>query len=149
MNFTMDINPKLIALHKHWCAADSINFHLRRSLEAFKNSPQKEDLAANFSMFLALSVWYAMLYVVVEGYKEIGAQDVDIDALIGNTDNVDALRRFRNATFHYQEDPLSDKLMTFLVTKDSETWIGELNRALKRFFERELPIREILASMGM
>ena len=60
------------------------------------------------------------------------------------TDYVDRLRRFRNSILHYQEDPLSEKHVAFLVAKGSERWIRDLNRAFKAYFERELPIEEWL-----
>jgi hypothetical protein len=96
------------------------------------------------SIFAALSVWYSLLYLVVEGYQELAYHDEQADLLLAHTKYVTALRLFRNATFHYQELPLSPKLMTFLEAKDSETWIKKLNRALRSFFERELDIAGLL-----
>jgi hypothetical protein len=139
---------KLVALHKHWVAADSINYHLRRSVDVAKKASNDVpkafgDVGRVMSVFAALSVWYALLYVVVEGYRELAFQDEDIDKLLANDEYLQALRLFRNATFHYQESPLSPKLMTFLEAKDSEIWIMALNRALKGFFERELKITNL------
>ena len=134
---------RFMALHKHWVTAGSIDHHLRRSLsmkESFPSGVSKEvaEDAIATSGFAALSVWYSLLYVVVEGYSEIGYHDAEVDALLSNEDYVSRLRRFRNATFHYQEDPLSPKLMEFLQAKDSSEWIHNLNRALGNFIEREL-----------
>ncbi len=70
--------------------------------------------------------------------------DIEIDRLLSQADHVERLRRFRNAIFHYQEDPISEKLMAFLLADNSENWIHELNRAFKKFFERELPLAEWL-----
>jgi hypothetical protein len=85
-----------------------------------------------------------LLYVVIEGYQEIRLSGVDIDKLLAQTDYVERLRRFRNSVLHYQEDPLSEKHMAFLLAEGSEKWILDLNRAFKAYFERELPIEEWL-----
>jgi hypothetical protein len=134
---------RLAALHKHWLTADSVDHHLRRSMELPEEIPsgmseEWAQLAALMSGASVMSVWYSLLFVVVEGYLELGCHDAQVDALLTNEENVNSLRRFRNATFHYQEDPLSPKLDDFLATKDSSQWIHNLNRALKAFFEREL-----------
>jgi hypothetical protein len=138
---------KLGALHKHWVTADSIDYHLRRSIRGGPPegiSQESAELGQMMSAFAALGVWYSLLYVVIEGYRELGHHDERIDELLANDEYVTALRLFRNATFHYQADPLSPKLLRFLEAKDSEKWIKELNRALKGFFERELNLAELL-----
>jgi hypothetical protein len=60
---------------------------------------------------------------------------------------VDLLRRFRNATFHFQGDPLNDKLIDFLEKEDSETWIRDLNKQLEAFLTQALPIKEAIEKM--
>ena len=97
------------------------------------------------SMMLRLSVWYALLYVVVEGYTELRHKDPALEELLAQTHMVDGLKRFRNAVFHYQKNPLSEKLLTFLETEESETLIGQLNRAFRSYFERMLPLRDTLS----
>jgi hypothetical protein len=101
-------------------------------------SEEWAQFAALISGASAMSVWYSLLFVVVEGYIELGCHDGEVDALLANEEYVNLLRRFRNATFHYQGDLLSPKLGEFLAAKDSSQWIHNINRALKTFFEREL-----------
>jgi hypothetical protein len=146
-NRGMNELEQLAALHKHWVTADSINYHLGRSMKGSLPEGAPKEFAAlgqMMSAFAALGVWYSLLYVVVEGYRELGYHDAQVDTLLANDQYVTALRLFRNATFHYQTDPLSPKLLGFLEAKDSETWIKELNRALKDFLERELKLGELL-----
>jgi hypothetical protein len=76
--------------------------------------------------------------VVIEGYVELDYHDAEVDAFLSNEDYVSRLRRFRNATFHYQEDPFSPKLLEFLQAENSSEWIRNLSHALEKFFEREL-----------
>ena len=146
---------KLVALHKHWCTADSIKQFISAPIPEPKEptaEPQLPvavlQLAQQHSMFMRLSVWYALLYVVIEGYRDLEQKDSAIEELLAQSEKVDALRRFRNATFHYQEDPFSEKLLGFLEAKESEVWIRQLNSAFKSFFERALPIKELLAAIA-
>lgn len=93
------------------------------------------------SVFYVLTVWYALLYVVVEGYTELRCRDSAVDALLAQDGMRDALRLFRNATFHYQQEPISPKMMRFLEMDDGADWARKLNSALKAFFEGALDIR--------
>ncbi|HTV38341.1 MAG TPA: hypothetical protein VMF12_18070 [Xanthobacteraceae bacterium] len=99
-------------------------------------------LGGAMSMLSVLSVWYALLYVVIEGYQEAKLHDEAVDELLAQEDYVSALRRFRNATFHYQGDPIPKKVMEFLTAQESEMWIRDLNRAFNRYLTRELHIAE-------
>lgn len=137
---------QLAVLYKHWITADSVSYHLRRSMQAADDNPEKmpEELKALGQMqstFSTLSVYYGLLWVVVEGYREIGLADKRIDALLEQEGMADALRRFRNAVFHYQNAPFGPKLMEFLTAKGSETWVKELNTAFEQFFIKSLNIK--------
>ncbi len=140
-------DPKLLALHNHWTAADAVNHHLRRSMkmpaEGEPGIPEAfVALGYTMSMFSVISVWYALLYVVIEGYRDLDIRDEHVDRLLDQTDYVSGLRQFRNATFHYQEDPIPGKVMTFLTAPGSEVWIRDLARAFDRFLTRELKTKE-------
>lgn len=140
--------PQMVALHKHWVTADMVLYHLRHSIGeeiiAQPLQPPKtvEEYAIQHSISHTLSVYYSLLYVVIEGYRELKCQDEKIDKLLGYKDAVDALRRFRNAVFHYQQEPFPQKLSQFLRLTKSEAWLRELNEALKDFFFREMNMEE-------
>lgn len=143
---------KLIALHKHWCIADAVRVVVGAPImkpdqeaEAIKRYGQEFALLGeNASMVARLSVWYALLYVVIEGYRDLKQEFGPLDALLKREEYVDLLRLFRNATFHYQENPLSEKIIGFLEKEDSENWIHELNKQFQTFFLSVLPINETL-----
>lgn len=131
---------RFAALHKHWIAADAVQHHLWRSMRSGKVEETGfpaalEAMAGLHSAFAVLGVSYGLLYVVVEGYRDLDYRDDAIDAVLANEEMVSALRRFRNATFHFQAAPFSNKLLDFLTAESSEIWIRELNRAFRRFFE--------------
>lgn len=98
-----DIDPRLLALYGHWCAADSVKYMVDASRTDRKKSVRGTALPSDlaqageaYSMFLRLSVWYALEYVFIEGYREFGDSDALIDSLLED-DFVQTLRRFRNA----------------------------------------------------
>lgn len=138
---------ELIALHKHWCIADSVKQFVTAEIEV----PGKERLpeaimqmAQLHSSFMRLSVWYSLLRVVVEGYQQLKLSDPQVDEYLQKAEYVEALRRFRNAMFHYQADPFSEKLMAFLGLRDATEWARGLNKALEFFFQKQLPIRDTI-----
>ena len=94
-----------------------------------------------------MSVFYALEYVVIEGYKELKLTDKKIDELLQQENMVDYLRLFRNATFHYQSDPFSEKLIKFLETPESERWIKQIHSAFDVFFTEALGLKEVIKNL--
>ncbi len=81
-----------------------------------------------------------MIFVVVEGFQELGLSDERVEAYLKSEERVKSLKRFRNATFHYQSNPLSSKLSEFLDGDPQGEWVRGLAKALQTFFERELDL---------
>ncbi|MGF6467608.1 hypothetical protein [Paraburkholderia youngii] len=146
---------KLAALHRHWIVADAVRIVLQQKT----TTPEQEELAIkrfgveyvafgeHASMVCRMQVWYSLLYVVVEGYRELGQIYEPLEEVLAKAEYVDLLRRFRNATFHFQRDALNDKLIDFLEKKDSEIWIRDLNKQLEAFLTQVLPIKETIQEM--
>ena len=135
----------IVSLHKHWCTANAVKQFIVSGLDEHDGSdlpPWLSELGNMESMMSRMCVWYALLYVVIEGYKELDVNHVAVDKCLANRDYVNCLRRFRNAIFHYQKNPFSEKLLEFLEAKESEYWIRELNKAFEDFFLNSLPIKE-------
>ncbi|MBF0475906.1 MAG: hypothetical protein HQK59_08730 [Deltaproteobacteria bacterium] len=141
----MDI--KIVALHKHWITADAVKQFvssnvIERGSEEFP--AWFKDLGNMASMFARMSVWYALLYVVVEGFRELNLSHPEVEELLKNEEYLDSLRLFRNATFHYQKNPLTEKAWRFLLAKDSEIWIKHINDAFEKFFFENLPLEQFV-----
>lgn len=145
----------LVALHRHWIVADSVRVVLqqktitpeREELQLQKFGPDYVAFGEHASMLCRMQVWYSLLYVVIEGYRALGQKYEPLEKVLAQDEYVDLLRRYRNATFHYQTDPFNDKLLDFLDRKGSEFWIGELNRQLEAFLMQALPIKEALGKL--
>lgn len=138
----------IASLYKHFVAADVVNEFIFVKAPAKGKmktvDPELVEAGQSLSSMLRLQIFYALLYVVVEGYRDLKCTDADVDALLANTEHVEAFRRFRNANFHYQEDPFSPKLVDFLHAPGSEDWSRELYGALQAFFMKNLSIQEYL-----
>lgn len=91
--------------------------------------PAGSDVA---EMWLRVRVWYGYAYVVLEGWKELGLTDPQVDAAIvalRQSNRWEMLRRFRNANFHLQNDPTTDKFSDLLTTGQGIGAIQQLDRA--------------------
>ena len=138
---------ELASLHKHWCIADSVKQFISAEVTIPDGYQIPEALVKAgqlHSRFMRLSVWYALLRVVVEGYRELKLSDPTVDEYLNRVEYVEALRRFRNAMFHYQSDPFSEKLMEFLELQDATEWARGLSSALEAYFHKVLPLEEII-----
>ena len=71
------------------------------------------------ALTIALSLWYATLFVVIEGWREVGLKDPELDVLFADT-KAEALRRFRNQVFHFQHEYDNRKLLEFLGSSDAD-----------------------------
>jgi len=132
---------KIATLYRYYLYAVVMRDNLKKeNLEDFiKNL--KDDASSVILVFSApvgvyMTYFYSALYLIIEGWNELKMSDEKVDALIASP-HTDKLRLFRNATFHYQKEPISPKLLQFLGTKEeaTEKWIAELYSEFGRFFK--------------
>ena len=101
------------------------------------------DLADNGAWFaddigIFMSYWYAGLFVVVEGWQELGLNDPKIDSLL-DSPHVEELRRYRNGVCHFQKNYFDERFGE--ICRDSPSsvpWVRELSRSFGEFFLRTL-----------
>jgi len=116
----------LFALHRYFISADCMRVHFEGVVRGRK---EYREVDAR----LYMSQWYGNLYVVVEGWQDLGLTDPDIDKLLESS-NVDLLRRFRNGVFHFQRDYYDKRFVEFLTDgEDVVGWVRDLNDHLGRF----------------
>jgi len=87
---------------------------LRRVMKSIATMrwPRKSKLD-ELRVFLYLSYWYAGLYVVIEGWNNLGLHDPAVDRLLRSS-NVDLLRQYRNAVFHYHRRYYDEKFIALM-----------------------------------
>lgn len=88
---------------------------------------------------LKMCLWYGMLFVVIEGWREAKLSDPEVDRLLSSP-NTELLRRFRNGMFHFQKDRwLPPKLSDFFVpTNKTVEWVRALTAELRRYLIAEM-----------
>jgi len=147
----MKIKPDIITLYRYFAYAAHMRDLYRREvdLEWLKMlSADKLGLLLFFysapGIYLMYS--YSGIYLVIEGWKDLKLSDPMIDELL-DSPFVDRLKLFRNATFHYQKEPMSWKHLQFFGTEEEQTekWLNNLYSELERFFrENTLPLPDRL-----
>jgi hypothetical protein len=127
----------LTTLHRYFIWANRMRTHFDDVLGRDARAPAETDADAKhrsqIETFLYMSYWYGGLYVVVEGWKELGLHDAKIDDLLASP-NVDLLRRYRNGAFHFQRRYFDERFTDFMAGEDTAEWVRVLNRELGRFF---------------
>jgi hypothetical protein len=92
--------------------------------------------------WLLLRLWYAAVFVSIEGWEKLELSDGFVDAGIKDLHTrreYVALKRFRNAVFHLQDDPYSEKLTEVLFVGAASGMLERIERihsAMEFFFKR-------------
>ena len=126
------------ALHRYYIWANRMRTSFDELLQekqlATKPLRKGWDIEAN----LYMSYWYGGLYVVVEGWKELGLRNDVIDNLL-KSPNVELLRRYRNGVFHFQKEYHDERFLGFMRDgRDAVEWVRSLNLEFGRVFLHRL-----------
>jgi hypothetical protein len=130
--------PGIMALQRYFLWADRMREHLEKLIAG---GPPRDGLEAAMVLYSHpyMSYFYGGMYVLIEGWRELGLADPEIDELL-NSPNVELLRRHRNGAFHFQKDYFDDRFIGFVEAEDSAAWIRALGNAFSRWFQ-EFPKR--------
>ncbi len=91
-----------MALHKYFLNADFLRDVFMRRIKR-DQPPTETDPVTSMDDMIAMSLWYATVYVVIEGWRSANLTDAELDVLLADG-HVDKLRRFRNQVFHFQRE---------------------------------------------
>src|SRR3954447_17367173 len=108
---------ELLALHKYFLNASFLRDVFMRRIKR-DQSPAATDPVTSMDDLIAMSLWFATVYVVIEGWLETKLTDPELNALLVDS-HVHRLRRFRNQVFHYQREYDNPKLLEFLGQDDA------------------------------
>jgi len=125
------------ALHRHWMWANIIKKHFESAIADARQrgaiSPE-ELFPEAYGAYM--SIWYGMLYGVLEVLKE---KSVAVPKIQGDIDSIfDSLRLYRNAVFHPQPKYWSPKLFEIMNDPESAKRIWGVHAGLGEFFLEEL-----------
>ena len=114
---------RFAALHKHWIAADAVQHHLRRSMDRrSQRTTGPRPVKGDGRTALDLCGPRSLVWITLCGHRGVSRPRLSgrgDRCLLANEAMVSALRRFRNATFHFQATPFSNKLIDFLTQKQT------------------------------
>lgn len=128
---------ELMSLHRHWIWASIIKKRFEQTGAELK-SPGPVDptrfLVGPFGAYM--SIWYGMLFGVLEVLKKRGIAIPEIQADMESI--FDGLRLYRNAVFHPQEEYFSPKLVAIMKDKDAVKKIYRVHSGIGDWFLAEL-----------
>jgi hypothetical protein len=143
------MSKKEQAICHHWFMAEAVRLTLKTQ---FPISTKEGDVFEGVMHDINRQfVWYGLLFVVIEGYQDMKVSHPSprIDEILKDEELVDHLRRFRNAVFHFQNEPYHDKMLDFLSLPGVEAWVDSLNQALKDYCESVFPGFERLGDLSI
>lgn len=126
-------NPVNI-LHRYFIWANRMRIYFDEVLKKHTEGKIGEHRFGIESM-MYMSLWYGLLYVVVEGWGLLKLSDTVIDELLKSS-NTDLLKRYRNATFHYPKKRQyhDDRFENFFKEQTTVEWVRKLNSEFSRYF---------------
>lgn len=123
------------SLHRYYIWANRMRVHFDEILEDDSKDKKIRDIETNMYM----SVWYGLLYVVIEGWQKLKLSNKVIDDLL-RSDNVQLLKRYRHGTFHFQKRYDDVRFQDFFEKDGTPEWVRSLNKEFGRWFLDELRI---------
>ena len=80
-----------------------------------------------------MSLWYGMLYVVIEWWWKLRLEDQNIQKLL-RSKNVKLLEKYRNGVFHFEQNESYDGFEDFFEQPNTDKWARELTSEFSRWF---------------
>ena len=78
--------------------------------------------------------------------KDVHASET-IESFLSDEDRISHLRVFRNAVFHFQDEPYHEKMLSFASSPGVEAWAFALHGAMKDYCNTVFPGFERLADL--
>ncbi|EGU6979651.1 hypothetical protein J7G17_001549 [Vibrio parahaemolyticus] len=116
-------NIMVLGQYAHWARLQEQTCKASLNWE----TPDSESIAR-------LAHWLAALYVVIEGWKDFKIDDKRVNALLElYAENVDLLRRCRNAVYHCQKELFDPKIQKALQGKEMAMWAAVIQDEIECF----------------
>jgi hypothetical protein len=123
---------RVLSWARYLCWAEE----LRQAYEA----TGAEDETSGTGTMGIIAHYYGSLFVVIEGWEEIGLKDAVIESLLRHPAAYkDLLRRFRNGAFHYRPSVIDHKTLGIMKKGEEHVlWVRALHDEFIRFFREWL-----------
>jgi hypothetical protein len=128
-------NEQIFTLHRYllWANRSRYDFHSRSRGAGVPPDEPRAFLEWFRPVLVDMAPWMGSLYVVIEGWKELGLTHSRVDELLLSS-HVDNLRRFRNGVFHFQPTYFDDRFIQIFVGAGAD-WALELHDEFSEFFK--------------
>jgi hypothetical protein len=124
----MPIKPNHLALHRYFLRAS-------RNKSLFVQKLRLDQLE-HLHTRVHLDLWYACLFVVVEGFHKEKIHDQTVTNLLRDGKKLALLRRYRNAVLHYRSDYTDTRELQLFEDDEFVEWVDALHNAISDFFLR-------------
>lgn len=118
-------------LHKYYIWANRMKTHFDGLLLNINTELSDGKKALEIDMYMSL--WYGLMYVVIEGWRQLKLKDTEINDLIKNK-NTELLQGYRNGVFHFHRINNDVKFERFFQERTTVEWVRSLNQAFGRWF---------------
>ncbi len=123
----------IFTLHRYFLCANGLRVKFEESFQDVKKPIDKAYLADDGFRFMLM--WYAMLYVLIEGWRKLQLADGAVTPLLRQRKCVDLLRECRHSVFHFSPDYFDDRFVALVgAGPEIVTWIRDLNSAFGAYF---------------
>ena len=136
MSEKVNENNPIYTLHKYFIWANRMRTHFDEVLTISVNNKietKSENKKFEIETDMYMSLWYVLLYAVVEGWRELKLHDEKINLLISNK-NTKLLRRYRNRVFHFDKMDNDIRFQKFFEEQSTVQWTKDLNKEFGRWF---------------
>ena len=108
---------------------------MRVHFEEILQKPETE--ITNIESTMYMSLYYGVMYVVVEYWEALELHDDKIDQLLSSP-NKKLLCDYRNASFHYNRKYFDKRFEKFFLEESTVNWILSLRNEFSRWFLENL-----------
>ncbi len=131
-----NIRISILTLHKYFIWSDRMRVHFYKTIEGGLpiNDPNVMFSKKGINANLYMSYWYASMFVVIEGWQQLGLSDPKIDNLL-KSPNVKLLKHYRHGVFHFQRNYFDKRFIELIRDgQNAVKWIRDLREEFSRFF---------------
>jgi len=133
---TMATDSEIHTLHRYFVWANRLRDDYLSQIEAQRPPPSDKVETRHWLVrpFAYFSMWMALLYVVCEGWAQLGLCDSSVQSLL-QEDRLRLLRRYRNGVAHFQKTYFDRRFTEFVDQGDAILdWAHALHSALGEHF---------------
>jgi len=86
--------------------------------------------------WMYLSVWFALLYVTIEGWRALRLRDDRVRDLLRKQDYVRRLGEYRHAVAHFNAQYWNERFAGMVEKRETLKWAEDLTDAFQCYFAR-------------